>query len=530
MNLTGVDIFIFVAYLVAVAAIGLIASRRASESKREYFLAGDKLPWWMVGGSIVASNISSHQFVAMMGTAFSLGFITVVNEWGAIILGLNALLWLFLPFYLRKGFYTMPEYLERRYGPAARSAYGGLILLVYVFVEISAVLYLGALALHSLLGIPMMASIVVLAVLTAIYTITGGLRAVVWTEMVQLSVLLVGGVILSIYTIRAVGGWSAVADSSMHWNLLPPANDQNFPWTMLLGGGLCVSVFYWATNQFIVQRGLAARSEWDARAGVVMAQYLKFLLPLITVLPGMLAVKLFVLEKADLVFPTLVERLLPPGLVGLVMAGLIAAIMSHVSGALNSCSTIACLDFYLPYIRRDATEQQAVRFGKIVGIVIACLGVIWAGVLIEHSDRPVFLYLMDAYGYFAPGIAAMFLLGILWKRTTYAGALTAGALTVPLSVLISMVIVPALPVGIREYISSFWNRSGIVFWICMLAGVAVSLLTKPKSDEELEGLVWTRGSLGPTKEERARYAGLRNPALWWLALHVLVIGFYVKYH
>lgn len=530
MKITGIDAAIFVVYILAVAVIGLLASRRTSGSKRDYFLAGDKLPWWMVGGSIVASNISSHQFVAMMGTAFSLGFITVVNEWGAIILGLNALLWLFLPFYLRKGFYTMPEFLERRYGPAARSAYGGLILLVYVFVEISAVLYLGALALNSLLGIPMMASIVLLAVLTAVYTITGGLKAVVWTEMVQLGVLLAGGITLAVYVINAVGGWSAVAESSRDWHLLPPANDPNFPWTMLLGGGLCVSVFYWATNQFIVQRGLAARSEWDARAGVVMAQYLKFLLPLITVLPGMMAPRLFHLEKPDLVFPTLVERLLPPGVVGLVMAGLIAAIMSHVSGALNSCATIACLDFYLPYVRKDATERQAVRFGKIVGIVIACLGVIWAGVLVKHSQRPVFLYLMDAYGYFAPGIAAMFLLGILWKRTTYAGALVAGALTVPLSVAIEVLIVPALPPGIREYIASFWNRSGIVFWICMLVGVLVSLFTKPKSDKELEGLVWTRESLHLPKEERIGLSGLRNPAFWWLLLTVVVVGFYVKYH
>lgn len=530
MKLTTLDAAIFVVYILAVAVIGLLASRRAGTTKRDYFLAGDKLPWWMVGGSIVASNISSHQFVAMMGTAFSLGFITVVNEWGAIILGLNALLWLFLPFYLRKGFYTMPEFLERRYGPAARSAYGALILLVYVFVEISAVLYLGALALYSLLGIPMVTSIMVLAVLTAIYTITGGLKAVVWTEMVQLGVLLLGGITLSIYTINAVGGWSAVAESSKTWNLLPPANDPNFPWTMLLGGGLCVSVFYWATNQFIVQRGLAARSEWDARAGVVMAQYLKFLLPLITVLPGMLAPRLFHLEKADLVFPTLVERLLPPGLVGLVMAGLIAAIMSHVSGALNSCSTIACLDFYIPYIRKNATEQQAVRFGKMVGIVIAILGMFWATVLIKHSERPVFLYLMDAYGYFAPGIAAMFLLGILWKRTTYAAALTMGALTVPLSVAIGFLIVPALPPGIREYVASFWNRSGIVFWICILAGVVVSLLTRPKTDKELEGLVWTRESLHLPKEERIGHSGLRNPAFWWLILTVIVVGFYVKYH
>jgi solute:Na+ symporter, SSS family len=434
LSLTGLDVGVFAVYILVVLALGVFASRKGTATKRDYFLAGDKLPWWMIGGSIVASNISSHHLVGVMGTAYHRGFVSMVIEWGAILIGFNALLWVFLPFYLRNGFYTMPEFLEKRFGTAARTTYAVLVLLTYVFVEVSAVLYLGGLALHSLLGINILTSVVVLAVATGAYTIAGGLRAVIWTEMLQLGVLLLGGIALAAATVAKAGGWSAVAATSADWHMILPADDPDFPWTMYLGGTLCISVFYCAANQFIVQRTLAAKNEWHARMGVIFADYLKFLMPLVIIVPGLVAPSLYPnLERADLVFPTLVKDLLSPGLVGLVMAALIAAVMSHVSGAVNSCTTIATIDFYLPFLHRGASEAQAVRFGRIVGAVVILLGIYGANVLISHGDRPVFLYLLNAYGYFTPGIATIFLLGILWRRTTHAGALAAGILTIPLS-------------------------------------------------------------------------------------------------
>lgn len=520
MPLAQVDIAVFAVYIVAVLGLGLYAARKVTGTKRDYFLAGDRLPWWMVGGSIVASNISSHHFVGVMGTAYSRGFAAMTIEWGAILVGFNALLWIFLPFYLRNGFYTMPEFLLRRFGATARTAYAALILLTYLFVEISAVLYLGAIALHSLLGFPVLWSIIALALLTGVYTITGGLRAVVWTEMLQLGVLLTGGVVLSLATIHAVGGWSAVMATSAQWDLLLPASDPDFPWTMFLGGVLCISVFYCAANQFIVQRTLAAQDEWHARMGVVFTDYLKFLMPLIIIVPGLVGPQLFPrLEKADLIFPTLVQNLLPSGLVGLVMAGLIAAIMSHISGAVNSCTTIATVDFYLPYFRRGATDAEAVRFGKRAGIGIFLLGILWAATMIAHSEKPVFIYLLNAYGYFTPGIATMFLLGILWKRTTHAGALAAAVLTIPLSAALQFAF-PHLP---------FMNRTGIAFWACMGVCALVSLVTRPKPAEELEGLIWNRESLKLPAEMRDQMRGWRSPALWW-ALITAVVGYmYVRY-
>lgn len=519
-NLHGLDAVIFGVYILGIVVLGIYASRKTGGTKRDYFLAGDKLPWWMIGGSIIAANISSHQLVGVMGVAYSNGFVSVVIEWGAILIGFNALLWIFLPFYLRNGFYTMPEFLQKRYGSSARTTYSILVLLTYIFVEISAVLYLGAISLHSLLDIPMVASVLVLSITTAIYTISGGLKAVIWTEIVQLSVLTLGMIALSVTTVDAAGGISSILETTKDWKLMLPADDQDFPWTMYLGGLLCISIFYNATNQFIVQRTLAAKNEWHARMGVIFADYLKFLIPLLIIAPALVAPKLFPdLDKPDLLFATLVQNLLAPGLVGLVMAGLIAAVMSHLSGALNSCTTILTIDVYLAYINPTATEKQSVHFGRWIGVVIIALGILCTGLLSLYSEKPIFIYLMNAYGLFTPGIATMFLLGILWKRTTSEGALTAGLLTIPLSFVIEWIF-PEMP---------FFNRTGIVFWSCMALCMLVSMLTKPKAASELEGLIWNRESLSLPLAEREQQKGIRNPFIWWALVTGFVLYFYIKY-
>jgi SSS family solute:Na+ symporter len=211
------------------------------------------------------------------------------------------------------------------------------------------------------------------------------------------------------------------------------------------------------------------------------------------------------------------------------MAGLIAAVMSHISGAVNSCTTILTVDIYLPYFKRDASEQQAVRFGRIMGGLIVILGILWATVLVKHSDRPVFVYLLNAYGYVTPGIATMFLLGILWKRTTHTGALAAGLLTIPLSVAIEYT-APLLPADIAQYITPFANRTGIVFWTCILVCVLVSLCTQPKPTAEIATLIWNKESLRMPLEMRQRMRGLRNPTLWWAIVTGAVVAMYIVYH
>jgi len=541
ISLSLIDIAIFAVYVLAVIALGVYASRQGNKTKRDYFLAGDKLPWWMIGGSIVAANISVHQLVAVMGAAYQRGFVAMTIEWGAILIGLNALLWVFLPYYLRNRFYTMPEYLQKRFGTVSRSAFAALILLTYLFIEISAVLCIGGVVLHSLLNIRIDVSICVLAVTTGIYTVIGGLRAVIWTEMFQLVVLMVGGLVLSVLAIAAVGGPGAIWATSDQWHLLLPADDPDFPWTMYLGGVLCISIFYFATNQFVVQRVLAAKSEWHARMGVVFTCYLKFLTPLIIIVPGLAAVMMSKsgmipeLEMPDEVFPTLVKTLLPTGMIGLVMAGLVAAVMSHISGAVNSCATIAAIDLYVPLrdwrrsrkashtisMTEDTAEkddQRTVFIGRIIGMVTILFGIIWAIVLIDNRERPIFIYIFNGYGYFTPGIATMFLMGIFWKRTTNLGALAAGLLTIPLSLFLDW-----------WWPMPFFNRTGIVFWSCIIVCVLVSLVTTPKKEEELEGLIWTPDSLRLPKDAEQPRHWYGRPVIWWAVITVIVLAFYFAF-
>jgi len=520
MKLEWIDILIFTIYIIGIVLLGLYASKSSSDSKRDYFLAGDKLPWWMIGGSIIAANISSHHLVGAMGAAYSRGFVAITLEWGAILIGFNVLLWVFLPFYLRNGFYTVPEYLEKRYGNATRVLYAILILFTYVFVEIGAVLYLGGLSLHALFDIPILYSIFGMAVLTGIYTVLGGLKAVIWTEMVQLVILVLGGIVLTFATIDAAGGFQAVVETTKEWKMFYPSSDPDFPWTMYLGGLLCISIFYCATNQFIVQRVLAAKNEWHGKMGVIFGNYLKFFVPLIITIPALVAPNfLSQLDQPDLLFATLVETLLPSGLIGLVMAGLISAIMSHISGAINSCTTILTVDIYNQYINKNASDKESVRFGKRAGVAIIILGIMSAILLISHSDTPVFLYLMNLYGLFTPGIATMFLMGVFWKRTTSQGAIAAGLITIPLSLIMEFAY-PEL---------SFFNRTGIVFWTCMILCLLVSLFTPAVNESRLNNLVLTKQSFRLTDEEKKQNRGWRNPVIWWSIITAAVLFFYIRY-
>lgn len=521
MKLSTLDITIFALYILAVVLLGLFASRKAKSTKKDYFLAGDRLPWWMIGGSIIAANISSHHLVGAMGAAYNRGFVAITMEWGAILIGFNALLWIFMPFYLRNGFYTIPEYLKKRFNGKTKAVYSILILLTYVLVEIGAVLYLGAISLNALFGFPMIYSIVILSVLTGLYTILGGLRAVIWTEMLQLVILVFGGIALTVATLHASGGISTVIASSKDWKMFYPSSDPDFPWTMYLGGLLCISVFYCATNQFIVQRVLAAKNEWHGRMGIIFADYLKFLVPLIITIPALVApIILPHLDKPDLLFATLVEKLLPSGLVGIVMAGLISAIMSHISGAINSCTTILTMDIYLEYFNKKASDGKAVNFGRISGICIIIVGIVSAMLLMNYSDKPIFLYLMNLYGLFTPGIATMFLMGVFWKKTTATGALTAGLVTIPLSIILQY-IYPDMP---------FFNRTGIVFWTCMLLCWLVSWFTARKPEHELAGLVWNKSILQIPEKEKRLDTGIRNTTFWWLLITLIVLFFYIRFH
>jgi SSS family solute:Na+ symporter len=348
-NLPVLDLVVIAGYFAILFGIGLWAARREKLVSSDYFLAGRDVGWLAVGASLFASNIGSEHLVGLAGTGAASGLAVGHFEWIACFM-LLLLGWLFVPFYLRSGVYTMPEFLERRFNPAARWYFTWVSVIGYVLTKISVTLFAGGVVMRAVTGFDIWTSATVLIVITGLYTIFGGLRAVIYTEVMQAVVLIFGSAALMLIGLNAVGGWSGLearlpADYFSMWK---PVNHPDFPWTGVVFGAPILGVWYWCTDQHIVQRVLAAKTETDARRGTIFAGYLKILPVFIFVLPGMIAAALYtdVRGQADTAYPALVTRLLPAGFKGLVLAGMLAALMSSLASAFNSCSTLLTWDVY----------------------------------------------------------------------------------------------------------------------------------------------------------------------------------------
>jgi len=525
MQIGSLDITIFVAYFALIVAVGLVTARKKKRSAKDYFMAGDKLPWFLAAASIIAANQSTHNLVGMTGTAYTYGLITANMILLAIPMGQSFLAWVLLPLYLKTGAFTVPQFMERRYDIRSRLAFGSLTVISHVVVEISTVLYLGGLSLTCVFGREYLWwGVGALAFLTGLYTIFGGLLSVVWTEAVQLVILLASGFTLAIVGVAKAGGIShLMATVPEKFVLGMPNVHPEFPfWGVMLGAPIA-SFFYWGTNQFLVQRPLACKDGWHARMSLIASSYITFLLPIYVIIPGIAAsVLLPNLPKGDLAFPTMVETLLPTGLIGLVLAGLIAGMMSHVAGALNSASTILTVDFYQRFFRRDATDMQMVRFGKIAGAIVLFLATLWAP-LLGRGARSVFMYIQDAYGFFAPGIVAAFFLGIFWKRGNGNGAFASMCASVPVCYLVQWLLFPVLPAMYRV----FWYRTVFGFIICCAIYYLVSIWTAPPAEEKTEGIIWSRALLKEAYPKGIKLRLLSNPFAWWVLANLILASMYV---
>ena len=357
------DFVLFALYLAANIALGLWVARRKMGDARGYFLAGDRLPWYAIGGSIIAANISTEHFIGMIGIAYAVGFVVAQWEWGNWFT-FSALIWIFLPYYIRGGLYTMPEFLERRYNSTCRYLFAVCSLVLWIVAQMAVVMLAGGKAMKGMFGMDETVTIVCLAVLAGSYTIYGGLISVAWTDFLQFVVMMLGGLIVTVIGLHRVGGLHELMLASPEkFKIIYPITDKEYPWLGVWTIFISVGVWYNCTNQFIVQRCLGARSEWDARMGVVFAGFMKILLPLLVVIPGIVAFKLFPgLKDKDQAFPSLVRELVPVGLSGIVMAGLASGMLSHISSVLNSCSTVFTMDLYKPFLgRADKSEQHLVR-------------------------------------------------------------------------------------------------------------------------------------------------------------------------
>lgn len=420
-------------YFMVLVGVALWVFSKRNKDTEDYFLAGRNMGWFVIGASIFASNIGSEHVVGLAGTGFETGTPMAhyeLHAWIVLLLG-----WLFLPFYIRSGAFTMPEFLEKRFDGRSRWFLSIFSLVAYVLTKVSITIYAGGIVVSELLGIPFWYGAIGVVVFTGIYTVIGGMKAVIYTEALQTVVLIFGSVIITILGLQAVGGWgelreTVTAVSPDHFNMWRPMNDPDFPWTGLLIGGTIVGIWYWCTDQYIVQRTLAANNIKIGRRGAIFGAYLKLLPILIFLVPGIIAFALtiqnpevFVVERADRAFPMLVKTLLPVGLKGLVAGGLMAALMSSLATVFNSSSTIFTIDIYKK-LYPDKTERQLLNIGKLATVVIVILGIIWIPIMDKIGGGVMYQYLQNVQSYIAPPVTAVFLLGILWKRVNATASIT----------------------------------------------------------------------------------------------------------
>lgn len=442
MEFSTIDLVTFISFIVLVIGVSLYAGRK-EETSEDYFLAGRGLTWWLIGLSLIASNISSEHFVGMSGKGFSsVGLAIASYEWiAAVTLVFVAVF--FLPRFLRAGIYTIPEFLEYRFNRNARTLMAVLVIVFFVLVTLATVLYSGALALHTIFGLDKVVGIWIIGGIAGAYTVYGGLKAVVWSDLIQATTLLIGGVVVTFLGFEAFGirfgqdlleglepsrmdninvgitSFFEVAKDRLHTVL--PANHPELPWVAVFIGGMWIpNIYYWGLNQFITQRTLAAKDLREGQKGILFGATLKLLIPFIVVFPGIMAYYLYgdvmLAEgiKQDEAYAYLLKEILPPGLFGLMMAAIFGAVMSTIDSLLNSCSTIFTMDIFVPYFAKDDSQKNLVKVGRITTIVLVIFGCLWAPIV--GSFDSLYDYIQKFSGLIQPGILAAFMFGLLWKK------------------------------------------------------------------------------------------------------------------
>jgi solute:Na+ symporter, SSS family len=531
MHLGLLDIVVFLGYFVGIVTFAVVvAARSKTKSAQDYFLASKKLPWYTVGASFVAANISTEHFIGMVGWGFLYGAAVAQWEWGNV-LTFSLLIWVFLPFYMRGNVATMPEFLERRYNSTCRYVYAGVTVVGLVIAMLGGVMLAGAKAVNVFLPeLPVPVAILILALAAGTYTIYGGLLAAAWADLVQYILLMSMGILVTAAGLWHAGGLAPLMESLPEKFIVfyPPTHEM-IPTTGILLGLLSVGVWYSCANQFMVQRCLGARSEWDARMGVVMAGYSKAVLPFIVVLPGIIAFYLFQdrITDGDQAWPFLVRMWLPAGVAGLALAGLASAILSTLSAITTSSSTIITLDLYRRILRPGASDRELHLVGRASAAAVMVTGVIVAWIMSAMPAVTIFGLIQQVFFYMAPPIAALFLVGILWPRATPAAAtatLFCGFLVfLPLA---KFVLFPMIP-WLSPY-DSFTHHTFVVFVMCALLLVIMSLFTRPKAAEELRGVVWSRSALRTSGAIRER--GLVSLAVAWAGMVLLIVALYALTH
>ena len=430
MNIfTSLDWFVLLVFFGILGYIIYWVINQKQDTSEEYFLAGRNLGWFVIGASIFASNIGSEHIVGLAGTAANSGMVMghyELHSWIILLLG-----WFFVPFYLNSTVFTMPEFLEKRFSENSRWLLTIITLVSYVLTKVSVTVYAGAVVFETLMGIEFWSGALLIVLITGCYTIFGGLRAVIFTDALQAFVLIIGSITISIIGLTKIGGWGNLVSSiePSRFNMFLPADHPEFPWIGMVFAPPIIGIWYWCTDQYIVQHVLSASDIHQARKGTIFAGYLKLLPIFMFFIPGLIAYAMsksgqMTYGSSDQVFPTLVRELLPTGMRGLVAGGLLAALMSSLSSVFNSCSTLFTMDIYKK-LNPDASEKKLVLVGRIATGVVVLSGILWIPFMKAVSGGGLYTYLQSVQAYIAPPIASVFLLGLFWSRINAIGAFTA---------------------------------------------------------------------------------------------------------
>ena len=529
-----IDWLFIVLYLAVIAAVSVWSIRKSKESPSDYFLANRNLGWFVIGASILASNVGSEHIVGLAGTAASSGLVMghyELHSWIILTLG-----WVFVPFYMRSMVYTMPEFLERRFNAKSRILLSVIQLLSYIITKASVTIFAAATVITIFFpSIDFWTAAIILVIITGVYTVFGGLHAVMYTEAIQAVVLLAGSAILMLYGLHAVGGWNSLMTSipKEKLSMFPPLSDPNFPWAGILFASPIVGIWYWCTDQHIVQRCLAGKNEQQARRGTLFAAYLKLLPFFIFLIPGLIAYSLaqqgkLHLTDANQAFPTLVRDLLPTGLRGLLAGGLLAALMSSLASVYNACSTLFTMDIYQK-IKPAASNQELVKVGRITTAVVVILGMVWIPLMSKISGV-LYQYLQSVQSYLAPPIAAVFLLGVFSKRINSKGAFTAMVVGFLIGVL--RIVLELDRANLTGFAYSFATINFLYFCIILfLVSIAiliiVSLFTEKPSEAQLNGLTFATTVSADKAKSRASW----NATDVWLSsiVIVLIVGIFIYF-
>jgi len=515
MEFSFLDYLIFITYALTIVGVGLWVSRSKDgheKNAEDYFLAGKSLPWWAIGASLIAANISAEQFIGMSGSGFSLGLAIASYEWMAaltlIIVGKY-----FLPIFIEKGIYTIPQFVEVRYSKNLKTILAVFWIGLFIFVNLTSVLFLGAKALDTILGSGngdyIMHGILGLAFFAAAYSIWGGLSAVAWTDVIQVILLIVGGLVTSVIALNHVtpegGMWHGlshiynVAGDRFHMILKEGhPSFSNLPGIAVLVGGMWVAnLYYWGFNQYIIQRTFAAKSLKEAQKGIAFAAFLKLIIPIIVVIPGIVAYVMFMAPEGtsvvpgvneafntasginyDKAYPWLISQFVPAGLKGLVLAALSAAIVSSLASMLNSTSTIFTMDIYRAYINKDADDRQTVKVGRLAVLAALVIAVIVAPTL--GSVKEMFQYIQEYTGLVSPGILGVFMMGLFYKRATNNAAIWGAVSSIPIALVLKLS--TEIP----------WMHQMMIVWITTMVIIAIVSQIEGKGANDTKGIPVSR--------------------------------------